>query len=163
MNRQDKNEIRLANESWEALLQAETALARRFAADEIWDELSTREYDVLFTLSKADGGLGISELGRRILLSQPGMSKLVTRLEERGLVEKRSNQVDRREARILLTQAGTEAQKRVGRKHARAVADRMTSALSHAQLEQLRDLSRQITAVINPDLLNKPTTERTSS
>jgi DNA-binding MarR family transcriptional regulator len=160
MSPQDGNEVRLANQAWEELLRAQTALARSFTADEIWDELSPMEYDVAFTLSKAESGLGISELSRRILLSQPGMSKLIARLETRGLVQRHSNPEDRREARILLTQAGTEARARVGWKHARAVTAAMTRALDPHQLEQLRDLCRQVTAAIDPELLTKSTPER---
>jgi hypothetical protein len=43
-----KEDVRLANQSWEALFQAQTALARSFTADDIWDEVSPNENDVLY-------------------------------------------------------------------------------------------------------------------
>lgn len=154
--------VRLANQSWEALFQAQTALARSFTADDIWDEVSPNEYDVLYTLSKAEGGLRLCDINRRVLITQAGMSKLIGRLEDRGFVERSTNPTDKRAALIVLTQRGTDAQKRVGRAHAHAVTKAMTRTLSTTQLEQLRDLCRQITAVVNPGLLNNIETERTS-
>jgi DNA-binding MarR family transcriptional regulator len=156
-------EVRLANQSWEALFQAQTALARSFTADDIWDEVSPNEYDVLYTLSKADGGLRLCDINRRVLITQAGMSKLINRLEDRGFVERSTNPTDKRAALIVLTRRGTDAQKRVGRAHAQAVTNAMTRTLSTVQLEQLRDLCRQITAVVNPELLENTETERTSS
>lgn len=41
-----------AVDAWEALFRAQVSLMRRFTADDIWDPISLREYDVLFTLSK---------------------------------------------------------------------------------------------------------------
>ena len=48
-----------------------------------------REYGVLYALSSADPrGMRITELGEDVLLTQPGMSRLVARLEARGLVQR---------------------------------------------------------------------------
>ena len=58
---------------------------KQFAAEDIWAEVSMREYDVLYTLSKCREPLRISELNRHVLLSQPALSRLVDRLAERGL------------------------------------------------------------------------------
>ena len=43
-------------EAWESLFRAQVALMRRFTAEDVWGDLSVREYDVLFTLSRCDGG-----------------------------------------------------------------------------------------------------------
>jgi hypothetical protein len=51
---------------------------------------------------------------------------------------------------MTLTPEGARIQKVVGRRHAAAVTSTMTRALSHEQLEQLRNISRRITAVIAP-------------
>ena len=78
---------RLANQAWEAMLTAHTRLMRQFEAADVWDDLSMREYDVLYTLSKCDRPVRMRELGREVLLSQPGLSRLVDRLVQRGLVD----------------------------------------------------------------------------
>ena len=41
-----------ANDAWEALLTAHASLIRQFAATDVFRDLSMREYDVLYTLSK---------------------------------------------------------------------------------------------------------------
>ena len=50
--RQRRAVTNLANDAWEALLSAHAALMKQFAAGDIWADLSMREYDVLYTLSK---------------------------------------------------------------------------------------------------------------
>ena len=44
-----------AANAWEALFRAQVAVLRELSADNIWRELSIKEYDVLFTLSRAEG------------------------------------------------------------------------------------------------------------
>src|SRR5262249_58186894 len=56
-----------ANDAWEALLSAHAVLIKQFAAEDIWAEVSMREYDVLYTLSKCREPLRISELNRHVL------------------------------------------------------------------------------------------------
>ena len=93
----------LANDAWEALLTAHAALMKQFAAEDIWDEVSMREYDVLYTLSRGLGPLRLSDLNRHVLLSQPAVSRLVDRLAERGLVERCADPADGRGVRLSLT------------------------------------------------------------
>ena len=93
----------LANDAWEALLSAHAVLMKQFAAEDIWADVSMREYDVLYTLSKCPEPLRISELNRHVLLSQPALSRLVDRLAERGLIERRADPADGRGVRLSLT------------------------------------------------------------
>src|SRR5688572_495928 len=79
---------RLANDAWEALLQAHAVLLKEFAAEGIWNDVSMREYDVLYTLAKCREPIRLGELNRHVLLSQPALSRMVERLVERGLVDR---------------------------------------------------------------------------
>jgi DNA-binding MarR family transcriptional regulator len=141
---------RLANVAWEALLRAQATLSREFERDGYWGDLLPREYGVMYALSKDSEGLRITDLGKDALLTQAGISRLISRLEKRGLVERRDDPDDARACRIRLTVKGVEVQRRVGRAHARHVATAMTRALSPIQLETLRDLSRALTAASQP-------------
>jgi DNA-binding MarR family transcriptional regulator len=127
----------LANDAWEALLAAHAALMKQFAAEGIWDELSMREYDVLYTLAKCPAPVRISELNRHVLLSQPALSRLVDRLAGRGLVRRAADPADGRGVRLSLTAAGWQLQRRIGRAHARGVARAMTAGLDRAELRAL--------------------------
>jgi DNA-binding MarR family transcriptional regulator len=129
-----------ANDAWEALLTAHARLIKQFAAEDIWDDLSMREYDVLYTLSKCDGPLRIGELHRHLLLSQPALSRMVDRLAERGLIDRQADPVDRRGVRLSLTPAGLAKQREIGRRHARSVARAVTAELGPRELEQLGTL-----------------------
>jgi DNA-binding MarR family transcriptional regulator len=75
---------RLANVAWEAMFRAQATLAREFEREGDWGDLLPREYGVLYALSTAPAGLRISDLGQDALLTQPGISRLVGRLEKRG-------------------------------------------------------------------------------
>ena len=95
----------LANDAWEALLTAHAVVMKQFAAEDIWTDVSMREYDVLYTLSKYPEPLRLSELNRHVLLSQPALSRLVDRLVERGLVSRHADPADGRGVRLSLTGA----------------------------------------------------------
>ena len=126
-----------ANDAWEALLSAHAVLMKRFAAEDIWGDVSMREYDVLYTLSKCAGPVRLSELNRHVLLSQPALSRLVDRLAERGIVERKPDPADGRGVLLSLTATGRALQRQVGREHARDVARAMTAGLTPVELRQL--------------------------
>jgi DNA-binding MarR family transcriptional regulator len=136
--------IRIANEAWEALLRAQATIGRELTEGDVWAELVPREYGVLYALTAAPDGLRISELLDDVLLTQPGMSRLIARLEARGLVERADDPDDRRACRVRLTEAGSRTQREVGRAHGRQIAEAMTRGLSRPELVQLRDLCRAL-------------------
>lgn len=140
----EPRDVRLANESWEALLHAQVAVVRGFAAEQIWDEVALNEYDVLYALRKAGCALRQSELAKHVLLSQPALSRLIERLEQRGLVGRATDPDDRRGVLVALTDAGAAAQQRTGARHARSVEARMR-VLTPDQQRQLRDLCALLT------------------
>jgi DNA-binding MarR family transcriptional regulator len=133
-----------ANDAWEALLSAHAVLIKQFAAEDIWADVSMREYDVLYTLSKCPEPVRISELNRHVLLSQPALSRLVDRLAERGLLERQSDPADGRGVRLALTEAGRAVQRQIGRRHARSVARAMTAGLDAGELRDLETLCRKL-------------------
>jgi DNA-binding MarR family transcriptional regulator len=145
-------QTRIANEAWEALFRAQATIARELSGGDVWRDLFPREYGVLYALSTAPNGLRITKLGEDVLLTQPGMSRLIARLEDRGLVERADDPDDGRACRVRLTPAGAAAQRGVGATHGRHVATAMTRALSQEQLVVLRDLCSALTGTRN-DLL----------
>ncbi|WP_239062203.1 MarR family transcriptional regulator [Streptomyces sp. SID13031] len=132
---------RLANVAWEAMFRAQATLAREFERDGDWGDLLPREYGVLYALSTAAEGLRIIDLCDDALLTQAGVSRLVSRLERRGLVERSPDPHDGRASRLRLTAEGREVQRRIGRVHARQVTKAMTRALTPTQLKTLHELS----------------------
>jgi DNA-binding MarR family transcriptional regulator len=133
-----------ANDAWEALLTAHASLMRQFNAEDVWEDLSMKEYDVLYTLSKCPEPIRLSELNRHVLLSQPALSRLVDRLAERGLVSRAADPKDGRGVRLALTAAGLAVQRRIGRRHGRSVARAMRANLTPLELRQLAEICAKL-------------------
>jgi DNA-binding MarR family transcriptional regulator len=140
-----RSTTKLANEAWEALFRAQSTIKQELTARDAWEDLVPPEYGVLYALSSAPEGLRITELGEDVLLTQPGMSRLVARLEARGLVHRVDDPDDARASRIRLTPAGVDTQRRIGRIHARHVAEAMTRNFDRGELERLLELCRRLT------------------
>jgi DNA-binding MarR family transcriptional regulator len=103
-----------------------------------------KEYDVLYALTKSSEPVRLTDLHRRVLLSQPALSRLVDRLVERGLVERCADAGDKRVVRLTLTEAGRSCQREVGRAHARDVAAAMTARVTDGDLEELKRITRAL-------------------
>lgn len=137
---------RTANEAWEAMFRATSTLIRDLSAGEAWGELDGAEYGVLYALSKDAGGIRITDLGEDILLSQTGLSRLAARLVRKGLVARVPDPEDRRATRLVLTDEGRAAQRRIGTIHLREITTAMTGDLTADELTQLRDLCTRLLA-----------------
>jgi DNA-binding MarR family transcriptional regulator len=136
---------RIANEAWEALYRAQASVARELTAGDVWGDLRPHDYGVLYALSTAPPeGLRITELRDDVLLTQPGLSRLIARLEGLRLVERSADPDDARASRIRLTDDGWAAQRQVGLRHGHHIAQTMTRGLTDDQLVQLRDLCRAL-------------------
>ncbi|MGU3292605.1 MarR family winged helix-turn-helix transcriptional regulator [Williamsia sp. M5A3_1d] len=137
-----------ANEAWEALYRAQATIARELADSAVWDEVHASEYGVLHALSAGNrtrgseqgAGKRITDLADDVLLTQPGLSRLIARMEARGLVTRTRDDGDGRAVVVTLTDAGVELSRRAGSAHAREVSRAMRSRLSPHQITQLRDL-----------------------
>jgi DNA-binding MarR family transcriptional regulator len=133
-----------ANDAWEAMLHAHAALMKQFTAEDVWADVTMREYDVLYTLSKCREPVRLGQLHRHVLLSQPALSRMVDRLVGRGLVERQADLADGRGVRLSLTEAGRQCQRRIGGRHARSVTRAMTAALDAGELRQLEAICRKL-------------------
>jgi DNA-binding MarR family transcriptional regulator len=142
-----------ANDAWEALMTAHASLMRQFNAQDMWQECSMKEYDVLYTLSKCPSPIRLTELNRHVLLSQPALSRMVDRLADRGLVARASDPRDGRGVGLSLTEEGRALQQRIGRRHGRSVAEAMLAGLTPAELLQLEKLCGKLVqpAVVRTD------------
>ena len=128
-----------AVDAWEALYRAQVAVLRQIRAEFPDGELSFTEYDVLFNLSRMPGRAArIRDLNRRLLLTQPSVSRLLDRLAARGLVSKSSDPNDARGTIITLTDRGYDEFRRVGVLHGSSIAQHMAVL----DIDELHDLTR---------------------
>jgi DNA-binding MarR family transcriptional regulator len=143
------NDIQLAVDTWEALFRAQATIKRELVKSDVWKGLAGNEYGVLYALSSAPKGLRVSELTEDALLSQAGLSRLVERLETKGMVTREDDPDDRRACRLRLTAQGRRVQRRIGAGHGRHVAQLMTRGLDAGQLTTLRDLCATLLASVS--------------
>lgn len=130
-----------ALEGWESLFRAQVALLRRFKQNFRGAELALGDYDVLYNLSRFPGGrLRLHELNQHILLTQPSLSRLVERMEQRGLVRRERDPDDKRGTVVVMTELGVAMQHKVGREHADAIVRYVGGALTPDELRTLRRL-----------------------
>ena len=139
-----RHNAKLANEAWEALFRAQATMARELAVGDAWGDLMPTEYGVLYALATSPSGLRMSELCDDVLLSQAGLSRLVARLEARGLVGRVGDPRDGRASILRLSKTGRYAQRRVGTAHGRQVAQALSSRLTDEELLMLRDLCHRL-------------------
>ncbi len=137
--------VRASAEAWEELFRAQVAIMRRLQRDTLWRDVTMREYDVLFTLSRAPGhALRLRDLGETSLLSQPSLSRMVERLEVAGWVTRTPASDDARGVVVTLTAEGEELQRRLGREHVATIHHYVGAALTAGELEALRALTLKL-------------------
>lgn len=129
-------------------MAAHAGVMRRLAATDLWGEVSIKEYDVIYTLSKCAEPVRQSELSQHVLLSQPAISRLVDRLVARGLVARSADPADGRGVRLALTDEGGSVQRRIGAAHARDVTRALTERLSRSEIAELGRLAGKLAGAV---------------
>jgi DNA-binding MarR family transcriptional regulator len=95
-------------------------------------------YSVLATLIKTPKGcMRMSELADTVLISRPGMTRLIERLERDGLVERRRDEGDSRQVYAQITELGRERLGEAAKTHFDGVRERFLDHLSAAQTKAL--------------------------
>lgn len=79
--------------------------------------LSVARYDVLMHLDMAGGRLGLGDLAQAIVLSPSGLSKLLDRMQEAGLVERQPDPDDARSTYAAITRRGRALVKKTRQRH----------------------------------------------
>ncbi|MCC3280824.1 MULTISPECIES: MarR family winged helix-turn-helix transcriptional regulator [Arthrobacter] len=139
-------------ETWESLFRAQVSVMRRLQRDPEFKELTMREYDVLFNLSRCPTGwTRLNELNEHLLISQPSLSRMMDRLEGKGLVQRRPALNDQRGVELSLTDEGRAVQKRLGRIHVRGIHELLAPSLSPEELVQLKALTDKLLAGLQPE------------
>jgi len=94
---------------WEGFLASHSRLTRHLsAALERECRLTVSEFEVLTALEAVHpGGLRMTDLADRVQLTPSGLSRLVARLEHRGLVLRGPDETDQRASCVSMTEEGT--------------------------------------------------------
>lgn len=109
-------------------------------------ELTGQQYNVLRLLeAHREGPLGTLEVANRLVSRAPDITRMLDKLEQRGLVDRVRSDSDRRAVLVSLTTAGRKLLDQI-RDPLRECHERQLGHLSPKVLEQLIELMRQVRA-----------------
>jgi len=107
--------------------------------------LSRREFEVLATLYTADrSGLRLRDLNSHVLLTQSSLSRMLERLESKGLVSRRQDAQDLRGVRVTLTNEGSDLYEAISVGHDQMVAELISTALDPEEIRVLTRLNERV-------------------
>jgi len=125
--------------AWRGLLRAHAALTAELDAQlQAEHGLSLSSYEVLLFLADSDTGrMRMSELARSVLLSRSGLTRLVDRLAQEGLIRREECPDDARGTFAVITPAGRELFERARPTHLAGVRELFLSRFSQAEQRRL--------------------------
>ena len=126
---------------WTVLARAYNAVAAHSRADIARHGLTVGEFAVLEALYHK-GPLLLGELQRKVLVSSGGVTYLVDRLAERGLVQRCPCATDRRAVYASLTPEGEALIERIFPEHARVMVRAVSGLDESEQAEAIRLLRK---------------------
>ena len=137
--------------AWRAFLECAFALIDILDA-ELRDErgLTLRWYDVLVNLEEAEGPVRMSEVASRILASKSGLTRVIDRMEEEGLVRRRRPADDRRVILLEITEQGLDALHAARTVHRRGIQEHFVRHLDARDLRALERTFRKIGEHVRP-------------
>lgn len=113
------------------LLRTTDLLSRRLAPVLKGEDLSSTQYNVLRILRGAGGDLTCGEIGDRMITRDPDITRLLDRLERRGLIVRHRDTRDRRTVMTRITLEGLR------------LLSRLDEPVQAAHRQQLGHLGRQ--------------------
>lgn len=132
-------------EAWEALSRCHVSVTRVLQRNVNLHGLSRREFEVLATLYTADrSGLRLRDLNSHVLLTQSSLSRMLERLESKGLVSRRQDSQDLRGVRVTLTNEGSDLYEAISVGHDQMVAELISTALDPEEIRVLTRLNERV-------------------
>jgi DNA-binding MarR family transcriptional regulator len=137
--------------AWLALLSVTTLLPAALDAHlTSIGKLSLFDYDVLAMLSEADGrALPMKELAARTSASLSRLSHVVSKLENRGWIDRRPHPDDARVTTAHLTDLGWETIVDLAPEHVERVREIVFDGLDHDDARRLADIAEKIVAQLD--------------
>jgi DNA-binding MarR family transcriptional regulator len=117
--------------AWEGFLHGQARLMKHLGRElEDAGKVPLSTYDVLVQLAENGGRLRLRDLVDRVVLSQPGLSRKVARLEQEGLVDRLPDPQDGRGVVVKLTRSGRAALRSAAVVHIAGVERAFTDRIS---------------------------------
>jgi DNA-binding MarR family transcriptional regulator len=131
-------ELRLWLRMVSCSMKMESLLSQRLRKE---FNISMARFDVMSRLERFPEGLTMSELSRRLIVSNGAITGLVDKLVEAGLVTRREDPNDRRSMIVRLTRKGRDNFLRMARRHEEWVVSILGELSVAAQSELMQNLT----------------------
>jgi DNA-binding MarR family transcriptional regulator len=144
--------------AWRLLLEAHATVTELLEHELLAERgLPLNRYDVLLNLAEAPGGrLRMQELSASVLLSKSGLSRLVDRMVEAGLIRRERCQDDRRGWFAVLTDQGRSALRRAAPVHLRGIRQHFTRHLEPDEVAVLAEALARVVAAARASAQDQP-------
>src|SRR6266508_4269225 len=109
-----------------------------------------RWYDALVHLEETPDGLRMNELAERILYSKSGLTRVVDRMEQAGLVRRVRPEEDRRSILVVLTDEGRNTMELARRHHRHAIEQHFSGHLTDADIRALARAFEKVSVHARP-------------
>lgn len=117
--------------AWTGFVQAQARLMQRLGQElEDAGKVPLSTYDVLVQLAEHGGRLRLRDLVDKVVLSQPGLSRKVARMEDEGLVERLPDPNDGRGVLVRISRAGRAALRTAAVVHIAGIEREFTSRIT---------------------------------
>lgn len=139
-DRQDEvsTDIQLDLRTWLKLLTCTTLITaelRRQLREQF--DFTLPRFDMLAQLDREPGGLVLTELSKRLMVSPGNVTPIMNRLLEEGYITRSTSSLDRRVQIVCLTAEGRKKFRRMAKKHGQWV----NAMMGGLELEERRSLS----------------------
>lgn len=112
--------------------------------------IPVRWYDSLVHLEEKADGMRMNELADRILYSKSGLTRVVDRMEEAGLVRRVRRENDRRSIFLTLTDEGRDTIEHARRHHRHAIEEHFARHLTDTEAKTLTRALEKISTHVRP-------------
>jgi DNA-binding MarR family transcriptional regulator len=142
--KQSQNEQPLSSPASERLRAWRLYFESALALNDVLDAELQRDagipvswYDTLVHLEEAPEGLRMNELADRILYSKSGLTRVVDKMDEAGLVRRVRPENDRRSIFVLLTDEGRGTLEQARRHHRHGIQEHFSQHLADSDVKAL--------------------------
>jgi homoprotocatechuate degradation regulator HpaR len=129
-----------------ALLRAREAIMRRFRPVLGDHDVTEQQWRVLRALDDAGGSVTVGELIDRTFLLGPSLSRMLVKLDDRGLITRSADRGDARRSQVAISRSGRRLVAAIA-PHSESVYAEIGAQLGPDELEQLYDLLRRTAAI----------------
>ncbi|WP_405133101.1 MarR family winged helix-turn-helix transcriptional regulator [Nocardia sp. NBC_01388] len=130
--------------TWQSFIRMRQRLDAALATGLAQDGLSMSDYEVLVALSAAGGQLRAKELGAEICWDKSRLSKHLSRMSTRGLIDRCQAADDARGREVRLTDAGRRALETAAPNHVELVRRLFIDELTETEAEAVRSLADKV-------------------